>query len=120
LYEQQQLRSEITDEHERKMSSMRHELEELNENEECQFMDSLNVSKFNMTEELRRKDSQEQEINKLKESHQNEMTKLKKRLDEELDELRKKLQTEVRIVFFFVFWEMFQMVIYNCRQNAYL
>ena len=51
-YEQQQLRSELAEEHEKKMSSMRRELEDLNENEECQFMDSLNVSKFNMTDEV--------------------------------------------------------------------
>ena len=44
-YEQQQLRNELSEQHEEKMSTIRREMEDLNENEECQFMDSLNVSR---------------------------------------------------------------------------
>ena len=74
---------------------MKRELEELNENEECQFMDSLNVSKFNMTDELRRKEQHEVEIKKLKETHDVELKKLKKSLDDELEKLKINLQNEV-------------------------
>ena len=74
---------------------MKRELEDLNEQEECQFMDSLNVSKFNMTDELRRREQHEEELRLLKESHDQEMKKLKKSLDEELENLKSNLQTEV-------------------------
>ena len=94
-YERQQLRSELTEEHEKKMSSMRRELEDLNENEECQFMDSLNVSKFNMSAELKKRELHEEQLKELKETHVDELKRLKKALDEELLELRQNLQNKV-------------------------
>lgn len=74
---------------------MKRELDDLKENEECQFMDSLNVSKFNMTDELRRKEQHEVEIRKLKESHEQELKKLKRSLDNELEKLKNNLENEV-------------------------
>lgn len=93
-YEEQQLRTELNEEHERKMSSLRHEMEELNDNEECQFMDSLNVSRFTLNESKRREEH-EAEMKKLKQSHGEEILRLKKALDDELKELKKTLEEKV-------------------------
>ena len=105
-YQQQLLRSELTEENERKVSSMKRKLDELNENEECQFMDSLNVSKFNMTDDVRRKEQHEVEIKKLKENHEQELKKLKKSLDDELQKLKQNLQNEVCLGTFWNFLEL--------------
>ena len=96
-YEQQQLRNQLSEQHDLKMTSLRKEFDDINDNDEGQFMDSLNVSKFNVSVEqaARRREEHEKEIQQLKRTYEEEMNRLKKTLDEELDELRTTLQDQV-------------------------